>query len=37
MVREELGEEMIFDISSLDRESVRRALDSFVETLISDL
>ncbi|KQC10005.1 MAG: GTP-binding protein [Methanolinea sp. SDB] len=37
MVHEELGDEMMFDISSLDRESVRRALDQFVETLISDL
>jgi small GTP-binding protein len=37
MVRQELGEEMTFDISSLDRTSVRRALDQFVESLISDL
>jgi len=37
MVRQELGEEMIFDISSLDRQSVRLALDQFVESLQSDL
>lgn len=37
MVRQELGEEMIYDISSLDTDSSRQALDRFVSTLVADL
>ncbi len=37
MIRRQLGDVLMFDISTIDRESARKALDAFVGTLVKDL
>ncbi len=37
MIRRQLGDVLMFEISTIDKDSVRNALDSFVGTLVADL